>query len=238
MSELAPLREAVNALAGRTSSPDFGELERRATRRGRRRMAVVVAACTLALIAAGGGLASETLRGSDQLAPIGGPGTPSPEPPSSPLAFGEALDALLEPVPGWNIYRGPYPTGFDYAFNGPCSGRWSEAANGGGDGGAPYSRSSDGMGHARFATEAQASASAATFAESLSSCTTTAWQTQPIARTGGVLASSPDAVAWIQRTGDTVTVLQVRTADGPPPVDVQVAVAEWIVAYRTWSERS
>ena len=39
MSEFTPLREAVDTLASRTPSPDFGELERRATRRGRRRVA-------------------------------------------------------------------------------------------------------------------------------------------------------------------------------------------------------
>ena len=49
MSELTPLREAIDTLAGRTSPPDFGELQRRATRRGRRRV-VLVAAATAAVI--------------------------------------------------------------------------------------------------------------------------------------------------------------------------------------------
>jgi len=44
MSELMPLREAVDTLARRTEAPDFGELERRATRRGRRRVGAVVVA--------------------------------------------------------------------------------------------------------------------------------------------------------------------------------------------------
>jgi hypothetical protein len=51
MSEFTPLREAVDTLARRTSSPDFGELKRRATRRGRRRIAMVAAAATAAVIA-------------------------------------------------------------------------------------------------------------------------------------------------------------------------------------------
>jgi hypothetical protein len=51
MSELTPLREAVDTLAGRSPSPDFGELQRRATRRGRRRIVMVAAAATAALIA-------------------------------------------------------------------------------------------------------------------------------------------------------------------------------------------
>ena len=41
MSEFTPLREAVDALAHRAPPPDFGELERRATRRGRRRVAAL-----------------------------------------------------------------------------------------------------------------------------------------------------------------------------------------------------
>ena len=50
MSEFMPLREAIDTLASRTPSPDFGELKRRATRRGRRRVAIVAAA-TAAVIA-------------------------------------------------------------------------------------------------------------------------------------------------------------------------------------------
>jgi hypothetical protein len=50
MSEFTPLREAVDTLAERTPQPDFGELKRRATRRGRRRV-VLVAAAAAAVIA-------------------------------------------------------------------------------------------------------------------------------------------------------------------------------------------
>ena len=50
MSEFTPLREAVDTLASRAPSPDFGELKRRAARRGRRRVALVAAA-TAAVIA-------------------------------------------------------------------------------------------------------------------------------------------------------------------------------------------
>jgi len=50
MSELTPLREAVDTLARRAPSPDFGQLKRRASRRGRRRVATV-AAVTAAVIA-------------------------------------------------------------------------------------------------------------------------------------------------------------------------------------------
>ena len=50
MSEFTPLREAVDTLASRTPQPGFGELKRRASRRGRRRVVLVVAA-TAAVIA-------------------------------------------------------------------------------------------------------------------------------------------------------------------------------------------
>lgn len=37
---------------------------------------------------------------------------------------------------------------------------------------------------------------------------------------------------------DTVDLLQVAPADAAPPAGVQVAVDEWMVAYRTWLEQS
>ena len=51
MFEFTPLREAVDTLAERTPQPDFGELKRRATRRGRRRVVLVAAAAAAAVIA-------------------------------------------------------------------------------------------------------------------------------------------------------------------------------------------
>ena len=146
------------------------------------------------------------------------------------------MDTILEKAPGWTINDGPVGDGYDYAFNGPCSGNWTEGATSGADGAAPGRWG--GMGIAGFPTAAQASDAAARFVENLKSCTSTEWRTQPIARTGAVLAFSADAVAWIQRTDDTVDVLQVRTNDGAPPVGVQVEVAEWMVAYRTWQEQN
>jgi hypothetical protein len=155
------------------------------------------------------------------------------EPPASSDEFGTQLDAILEHVPGWAI-TDHAPTDYDYAFTGPCSGNWGDGATSASDGGLGPA----GTGHVGFPTAAQASDAAARFVENLKSCTTTEWRTQPIARTGAVLASSADAVAWIQRTGDSVDVLQVATTDGPPPVSVQVEVAEWMVAYRTWREQN
>lgn len=68
MSEFTPLREAVDILASRAPSPDFGELRRRATRRARRRV-VTVAAATVAAIAASA-LAVTGLDDDRQTAPV------------------------------------------------------------------------------------------------------------------------------------------------------------------------
>lgn len=50
MSEITPLRQVVDDLAARSPSPDFAEIRRRATRRGRRRVALAVAAATAAVV--------------------------------------------------------------------------------------------------------------------------------------------------------------------------------------------
>ena len=64
--------------------------------------------------------------------------------------------------------------------------------------------------------------------QNLRSCTTLAWQTQPIGQTGTVLATSAAGVIWVHQQGATVATLQVPTSDGPPPPSVQVAVADLI----------
>lgn len=50
MSDFTPLREAVDTLASDADPLDFGDLERRATRRGRRRIALVATAGVAAVI--------------------------------------------------------------------------------------------------------------------------------------------------------------------------------------------
>lgn len=249
MSELTSLRQAVDDLAARTSSPDFGELERRATRRGRRRVGMAAAAC--AAVIAGSALAFPALH-ERAVAPAEQPTTPSSpsptvqddagEPPDSIGAFSSELDDLLADVPGWSVGDG-IPRDYEYAFspnpsneNGRCSGGlddWGKGSTGGGDGGMGPA----GYGALGFPTEAQASQAAARLVENLESCTATAWRTRRIAQTGAVLASYADAVTWIHQTGLHVDVLQVATTDGPPPVSVQVEVAEWMVAFRTWSDQ-
>lgn len=251
MSEFTPLREAVDTLASRTPTPDFGELTRRATRRGRRRV-VMVAAATAAVIAVGGAMAARTLDVSGQLSPIGEPTTPSSEMPTvqesaeSPDcsyreasdcsdAFNMEVDAILGQVPGWAVNKElPDDTALDFVIGGPCEGNWLRGATGAGHGIAGAAGLVKGLFHAGWPSEAHASDAAARLVENLASCNKTAWRTQQTARPGAVLASSAQAVVWIQQTRTDVWVLQVLSTDGPPPSGVQVEVAEWMVDYITW----
>ena len=241
MSEFTPLREAVDTLASRTPSPDFGELKRRATRRGRRRVVMVAAAAAAVIVGRRrpSPASPDGTTDADRGTHVGQP---------TPVAHGAGecrvagfLQALGQ---SWTHYStwspaGPsprpatYPEDYDYALNGPCSGDWDEGAISGGDGGIFGTSLDVGHGKAGFSSEAQASDAAAEFVENLASCTATAWRTQPIPQTGAVLASSDHAVAWIQEGHREVHVLQAPTIDGPPPASVQVAVAEWLVAYIT-----
>ena len=75
----------------------------------------------------------------------------------------------------------------------------------------------------------KASDAVALLVENLESCTAVVWRTQPIGQTRAVLASSAAGVIWIHQKGDLVSTLQVPTTDGPPPVDVQIEVAELMV---------
>lgn len=198
------------------------------TRARRRRAGVAVAAVgAVAVIAVGGGLAVGTLGGSERLSPVDQPTTaPSPD---SFADFEAALDEALEREPEWSVSTS-FPDGYDYAFNGPCAGDWSEGATSGGDGGL----GSAGVGGMGYTSQGQAYAAAARFIRNLEACEATEWRTQPITSTGVVLASSSQAVAWILQQGTDVRVLQVPTTDGPPPLEVQADVAELLVAYHAW----
>ncbi|MGH3454952.1 MAG: hypothetical protein ACRDP2_11085 [Nocardioidaceae bacterium] len=89
MSEFTPLREAVDALADRALPPDFGELKRRATHRGRRRV-VMVAAATAAVIA-GSVLTVTGLDDDRRTAPVDQPKL-TPKPAAAPNGW-VAVDA-------------------------------------------------------------------------------------------------------------------------------------------------
>lgn len=240
MSEFTPLREIVKDLAGRSLPPDFGELQHRATRRGRRRVATIAATSLVVLVAASGAVATGTLRGTDEPAPVGEPTTSPPTPvddsaaptPTTLTGLSEQLEVFLAQASGWSV-SDTLPPDYDYAFNGPCAGDWREDAMSGSDGGIGRAA---GIGGAGFASKAQASDAISRYVEQLESCTVTDWQTRPIAQTGAVLAISPYGVAWIRQLAADVRVLQVPTTDGPPPEEVQVQVAEWIVSYQAWQD--
>ena len=68
MTEFTPMREAVDTLASRTTSPDFGELKHRANRRGRRRVALVAAAAVAVI--AGSALVATDLMTTDGTRPV------------------------------------------------------------------------------------------------------------------------------------------------------------------------
>ena len=122
-------------------------------------------------------------------------------------------------VPGWAVADS------DPTILHPCGGEWSASALGGSGGTIPPRVWADEVG---FASAARASNATALLAANLVSCTAVTWRTQPIAQTGAVLASSSTGVIWIYQKGATVATLQVPTTDGPPPLAVQVEVADLI----------
>lgn len=230
----------ADVVAG-TRAPGVSTAISRARRR--RASGVAAAAAAVALIAVGGSLAVGTIGGADQPSPIGDPTTPSPTmaqesvdaSPNADQVFETDFRAIVARVPGWSI-EDTQPS-----FTGtPCAGDWSSAATGGG-GGSFDVRTNGDVGqvwHAMvgFPAAAEASEALDRLADNLASCETVAWTTRPIARNGAVLASSASGVVWIQPRGKELNVLEAATADGPPPADVQVAVADWLVAYSDWQE--
>ena len=98
MSEFTPLREAVDTLAGRRPSPDFGELKRRAARRGRQRVALVAAA-TVAVIA-GSALVAAGLGDDRQTGPVSPLTSPSANPTPTTTSAGETNLITMSDVDG------------------------------------------------------------------------------------------------------------------------------------------
>lgn len=76
MSELTPLRQAVDNLAARSLSPDFAELQGRAVRRGRRRVALSAVVATVAVVAGSVGVVAGL--DDDRRAAPAGPVDPAP----------------------------------------------------------------------------------------------------------------------------------------------------------------
>lgn len=226
----------VTDVVGGTRAPGVSKAITRARRR--RATGVAAAAAAVALIALGGSLAVATLGDADQPSPVGEPTTPSPTmaqgsvdaSPSADQVFEEEFRAIVAQVPGWSIQD------TQTLFTGtPCAGDWSSAATGAG-GGSFDVRTNGEIGQVwhtmmGFPSVAAASDAVDRLAENLASCKTVAWTTRPIVRTGAVLASSASGVVWIHQRGQELSLLEAVTTDGPPPTDVQVAVADLLVAY-------
>jgi hypothetical protein len=112
VSEFTSLREAVDTLATRAVPPDFGELERRASRRGRRRVALGAAAGAAAVILsvgiAGGALSSgeRTHPPVQQPSPTESPSSAEEWTPERTRAEGLPLELLAR-------RSGPSPSGLD-----------------------------------------------------------------------------------------------------------------------------
>lgn len=211
-----------------------------AIKQAQRRRVKVAAAGAVAIVALGGGLAAGNLGGSGQPSPIGEPTSPSSESPTvqesveaspgSPEFFRQELAKSLTQVPGWPITDNDRGT-----EAGPCWQKWesSEGITAAGGGGGYYI-SAPGTndevwvvtGGYVFRSPAKAADAVARHADLVASCTAAAWRTRPIAQTGAVLASTADKVIWMQRNGRYVATLQVNTTDGPPPLGVQVEVAD------------
>ena len=203
---------------------------------GRRRTVAAAAAAAVAFIAVGGGLVAGTLDSSDRLSPVGDPRLASPTPPTVEENTDESPDSdeffrtevgeSLAQVPGWAV------TDNDPTILHPCGGDWSSNATGGSGG--SFGLRTQGERPLVWAEElgfpsaAQAADATALLAENLASCVPITWRTHPVARTGAVLASSATGVIWIHQKDATVATLQVPTNDGPPPLGVQVEVADLI----------
>lgn len=207
-----------------------------AVARGRRQRAAA-AAVGAVTIGAAAALALSTVGGGDDRSTLAAPGSPSPTPPlfqEDPQVdgadFRNPLRAALTSAAGWTIRNQ-----LDIMVLRPCDGPWSVGESGASGGsisidGVPGGPNvwSDGI---SFGSEAQAFQAFTRLVQNLETCTTTAWTAIPIGQTGAVLVTSADAVAWLHQKGRWVSTLQVPTADGAPPVDVQLEVARLIDAW-------
>jgi hypothetical protein len=203
--------------------------------RRRRLVAVAGAVAAVAVIAAGTALATGTLGGSEGMSSFAGTPTASPEPRAGQeeTSVGERYRTLRRTltVPGWAFT--------DAALSRPgvldaCEGNWVGASGGAGHNlGLSVSRDEPPAAIAEeiegFHSPALASDAMDRLVENLASCP--AWGTQPIGQTGAVLAFYDAGVVWIHHKGTSVAWLHVRTTDGPPPLAVQVEVADLIYSW-------
>lgn len=196
----------------------------------RRRRTASVAAVAAAVVLAVGTAQASLSNGQHDLQPAPAPSSPAPSDraeasPDDDEIFETELRKIVAQVPDWSIAN------IQPMFNNaPCAGHWSSASTGSGGGNFDVWTSGQ-VGQVwhqvmGFPSAAEASDAVDRLVDNLASCTTVAWQTQPIAHTGAVLASSADGLMWIHQNGEELSILEAATTDGPPPLAVQIEVAD------------
>lgn len=202
---------------------------RRGLRLVRRRRTVSVATLAAAVVLAVGVVQVSLPDGGGDLQPAPAPSLPAP---SNPAERSPTDDKIIERefrrivarVPDWSIADSQR-----IFTSEPCLSGWG---SGSGSGGGSFDVSTNGEpGQVWGALYSFPSATAASEAvdrlvENFAACEALTWQTVPIAQTGAVLASSADGVLWVHRSGSQIMTLEAVTADGPPPLSVQIEVAD------------
>jgi hypothetical protein len=207
-----------------------GEDALRGERLVRRRRTVSVAAVAAAAVLTVGLVQASLSDVHSELQPAPAASSPAPTDPVEPLRidgdpFATEFNKIVAQVPDWSI------ADIQEMFtNEPCAGDWSSAARGGSGGnfdvrtnGDPGQVWHDVIG---FPSAAQASAAVDRLVRNLASCKEVDWETQPIAQTGAVLASSVHGLMWIQQNGKELSTLTAVTNDGPPPMAIQIKIAD------------
>jgi hypothetical protein len=225
IARLAELHDHIHAPA-----TPAGEDALRGERLVRRRRTVSVAAVAAAAVLTVGLVQASLSDIHSELQPAPAPSYPAPTDPVEPLrivgdAFATEFNKIVVQVPDWSI------ADIQEMFtNESCAGDWSSAAGGGSGGnfdvrtnGEPGQVWHDVIG---FPSAAEASAAVDRLVKNLANCKEVAWQTQPIAQTGAVLASSVQGLMWIQQNGKELSTLNAVTNDGPPPLAVQIKIAD------------
>jgi hypothetical protein len=196
----------------------------------RRRRTVSVATLAAAVVLTVGLVQASLLNDPSEPQPAPAPASPAPSDPVEPLRvkgdpFATEFNEIVAQVPDWSIADTQ-----EIFHNGPCAGQWSSSDEGG-SGGNFDVRTNGELGQVWgdmiwFPSAAQASAARDRLVRGLVSCEEVAWQAQPIARTGAVIAFSANGLIWVQQRGKRISTLSAVTNDGPPPLDVQVEIAD------------
>ena len=201
----------------------------------RRRRTVSVAAVAAAVALTVGLVQVSWSGGSRDLQPAPAPSSPTTSDPAEPLRvdgdpFATEFNTIVAQVPDWSV------ADIQETFtNEPCGVDWASGA--GGYSGGNFDVRINGEpgqvwhGLMGFPSAARARAAVDRLVDDLGSCTTIVWQTQSIPQTDAVLASSDQGLIWIEQTGKDLSTLSAVTNDGPPPLTIQVEIADLMRSY-------